>query len=280
VLFACGAAWAKSVPSDYPPCATPATLGLCSMSSDDVRIQPTQALLGMQEVSCKTAHYASMSSSDLQQYWGKHIVPAVAGSGGGIFVTDHHHSIRALQLAKRADPQDRLVVMNVSATIPASTLDEFWSGMLQANLLWLQDDRFHIPMNPNLLPASLSRMVNDPYRSLAWAVRNNGGYGAVDDPFQDFLYAELMRQASVLPLPAVNGSASRLRGGSDSRWTFCQAAPYNDQTCWKTEMQSILAVLGRALSLCQSEAASGLPGWRQGVVDYPNCGNSTSLGQA
>lgn len=263
------AAVAKTVPSDFPPCPdTPSAGTLCSLDVASPRIVPTQALVGRQEIHCKQKRYSTMSSSDLQEYWGKHVVPALGGPEMRLYVTDHHHSCLALVLAGR-DAGDRLIIVNVTNDLSSSpSLADFWEGALALDKLWLVDDKNRAPMHPNLLPTTLVRLVNDPYRSLVWAVRNNGGYGKVDGvSYQDFEYAQFLRQYGLLPLP--NGSDSQ------QRWTYCQAAPLDDVKCFAQEGELLGKALGTAITLCKSEAAKSLPGWNQGVVDYPDCGNST-----
>lgn len=231
----------------------------------------------MAEIRCKTARYASMSSSDLQSYWGSHIIPAVVGPDTALFLTDHHHSALGLILADRSDPTDRLVIINITNNFASSSpLSDFWTKMLSLSLAWLYDDKNAEPMHPNLIPTDLRRLVNDPYRSLVWGVRNNGGYGAVDLPFQDFQYGQFLRAYNLLPLPSARASAA-LRGSNATvlKWEYCQAAPFDDEECFKSEAELLGQVLGKAIALCMSSAASGLPGWGQGVIDLPKCGNTS-----
>lgn len=280
------AAWAKTTPSDFPACGSrPTTGSLCSIDVSSDRIRPTQALVGMQEIRCKTARYAAMGSSDLQKYWAKHVVPAVVGLNGDLFITDHHHSALALLLADRKS-EDRLMLLNITQDLSASsTLGTFWAAMLGRDLLWLFDDKDRSPMHPNLLPTTLARMVNDPYRSLVWAVRNNGGYGAVEgSSYQDFLYAQFLRGYDLLPAAGLEMGAEpgALRGSrgnraiSAARWAYCAAAPFDDNLCYTNESAALGAALGDAITLSQSAAAKSLPGWGAGAVDFPDCGNVTA----
>ena len=267
----------KVVPSDFPECgSSPARGTMCSVDVASETLRPTQALVGMLEIQCKTDRYASMSSDDLQKYWGKHVVPAVVGPGGDLFITDHHHSTLALLRADRK-PSDRLVLINVTHNFESeASLAAFWSRMLDEGLLWLFDDKDRAPMHPNLLPTTLLRMVNDPYRSLVWGVRNNGGYGVVDSSsYQDFLYAQFLRQYDLLPAPGA-GRRGTLRGAAP-RWSFCEAAPFNSELCYGQGAAAVGAAIGKAVSLARSDAAKDLPGWGQGQVDYPDCGNATAV---
>lgn len=256
-------------PSDYPACDSSTDIGsLCSIEAAD--LLPTQALVGNLEVACKTARYQSMSTKDLDKYLVGQVVPVVLGPEG-FYMTDKHHTVRAL-LEAGGDVAASLVVANLTLDLSrATSMSAFWSLMLVNDQMWLYDDRGRAPINPSLVPSTPLRMVNDPYRSLAWAVRNNGGYAQLPLPFQDFQYALFMRQNNILPLPP-NATSGSVTAG---RWSYCDAAPLDDVLCFTNEEDIVMSNLGAALALVTSPAAQGLPGWGQGVVDYPNCGNSS-----
>lgn len=328
---------AKKAPSDYDACSASSKPGdLCSIAVADVRT--TQALVGLEEVACKQARFESMKASDVEDYLVAHVFPGYVGPpSGSIYITDHHHTGRAL-LDADIDDDLKVVVVEIQENwadlagdgvraTSAADMAQFWSAMAAANQLWLYDDKGQQPLNPNLLPTSLDRMVNWPYRSLAWAVRNNGGYAALDLSFQDFLWALFFQAHNLLP-PANNGTGVASLGGARNgtaghpalhesalareatrntsaaarvqavaaarakdaegaasdgaaappvtSWTFCEAAPFDSSECYPDESERVMEALGAALALAFSPAASSLPGYLQGTVDYPNCGNSTS----
>jgi len=64
--------------------------------------------------------------------------------------------------------------------------------MVQTNYTWLYDEKGNQPMNPMLL-STIERCVNDPYRTLAWLVRHEGGYGKTTVPYQDSMWANFFR---------------------------------------------------------------------------------------
>jgi hypothetical protein len=41
----------------------------------------------------------------------------------------------------------------------------------------------------DLLPSNVSELSNDPYRSLAWAVKSRKGFKATPIPFAEFIWA-------------------------------------------------------------------------------------------
>jgi len=64
-------------------------------------------------------------------------------------------------------------------------------------------------------------MPDDPFRSLAWMVRNNGGYGQVDTDYSDFMWANFLRSYIQL-----NTTAKEERSDPSS-WTWCLVSPYS-----------------------------------------------------
>ena len=117
----------------------------------------------------------------------------------------------------------KFVYVAVQDNYAQDTLTEFWDRLLQLNQvgnckgdpkaiggasrtyvcmqLWLYNERNVGPLHPNLLPTNLTRLANNPYRSLAWAVRNNGGYGSVKlVTFVTFQPCQLCRCCLVKPV--------------------------------------------------------------------------------
>jgi len=151
------------------------------------------------------------------------------------------------------------------------SMSAFWQQMVQLKLVWLYDNHFRAPLNPFLLPVSLKQCPNDPYRDLAFLVRSNGGYGKTTTPYQDFMWGALFRQHGLIPdlYPA-----SAPQQGVVTSWSFCTTAPFNP-LCYGNLTRVIMQALPLALQLASSPEAAQLPGFGAGVVDPPQCGNST-----
>lgn len=229
-----------------------------------ISLQPTQALLGGLEVQCKIEHLNSLPPSEQVHFLSKNPVPGVIGPGGIIAITDHHHLVSAVNSVIPTVP----MYISVSDNLANLSALQFWQAMAARNLLWLVDERSRAPINPLLLPTSVERMVEYPLRSLSWMVRSNGGYGKTEDAYQDFFWAKFFNQYQILPrLPS---SANE----SDFPWSWCTAAPYSDG-CSGNLTQMLYDALPAALTLAKSPAAAGLPGYGQGVIDYPDCGNTS-----
>jgi hypothetical protein len=184
-----------------------------------------------------------------------------------VYITNRHHLAAALVASGRSLDKHQLTinVTTLPGVGPSSDLPTFLSAMLSAQLLWLGVQTNAAGVNPLLLPTTVSACVDDPFRALAWYVRRNGGYNETDVPFQDFYWADFFRSnLSVEPVRGVEEAAGY------PGWSWCTVAPYSGG-CFNGDSSWIQSVLGQALSLAQSSAASNLPGFGPGTKDPPSC---------
>ncbi|MGB5495249.1 MAG: ParB-like protein [Sedimenticolaceae bacterium] len=103
------------------------------------------------------------------------------------YLVDHHHLVRALYDAENKQRGDDICVY-VKVMANASTLEDtyFWKTMHQQNWVYLFDRAGGGPQQPNTLPTHIKDLGFDPYRSLAWIVREQHGYVKNDAPFSEF----------------------------------------------------------------------------------------------
>jgi hypothetical protein len=113
---------------------------------------------------------------------------------------------------------------------PFVTDAQFWSSLIADKLVRLAgaDGK---PLTPSQLPPNLESMPDDPYRSLAWRVRKEGGFcrSEMQKEFAEFVWADWFRTRPELPIDAVSASSDSL--------------------------------LATALTLAKSSAAEGMPGY-------------------
>jgi hypothetical protein len=91
--------------------------------------------------------------------------PIVIGPGGIVYITDHHHLARALYDVG-ASQTYCTIVDNLSDAKP----DDFWKPLEENNEVYLKNQNGN-PIPPRDLPASVKDLSNNPFRSLAGAVR-------------------------------------------------------------------------------------------------------------
>lgn len=151
-------------------------------------LRPTQMTIGKREVARKRAAWAKRAETDGPEFLGRHMIPAVAGPKKQLFIIDHHHLVRALH-------EDGVVHVLVSTVADLSKLEKslFWTFMENRN--WLH------PYNAagervahGDIPKSIGKLTDDPYRSLAGAVREAGGYAKDLTPYAEFLWADYLRR--------------------------------------------------------------------------------------
>lgn len=184
-------------------------------------LRPTQMTIGKREVARKRAAWAKSAETDGPAFLGRHMIPAVAGPKKQLFIIDHHHLVRALH-------EDGVEHVLVSTVADLSQLDKslFWTFMENRN--WLH------PYNADgervahgEIPKSIGKLTDDPYRSLAGAVREAGGYAKDLTPYAEFLWADYLRRK--IDIKALD--------------------------------RDFEAAVGKALKLARASGANYLPGW-------------------
>lgn len=161
---------------------------VCKVSVADLR--PTQLCIGAIEVEQRSEAFADMSSSKLKKYLAERRLQIVVGPGGALYITDHHHLSLAMAQAFGHDIELEAEVQENWADLPSA---EFWKQMSGHSYLYLYDEHGAGPQPLSDLPASIFELRDDPYRSLAWAVSNKGGYEKTDVSHADFLWANFFR---------------------------------------------------------------------------------------
>ncbi|HTT82595.1 MAG TPA: ParB-like protein [Rhizomicrobium sp.] len=152
-------------------------------------LRPTQITIGRREVDERRKHWrAEKSRKHSAAFLGTHMIPVVVGPKKRHYIIDHHHLALALMEEGLAD----IFVLPV-AQLDRLKQDMFW--MFLDNRGWMHpfDDKGR--RRPyDEIPHSLRDMVDDPFRSLAGALRRAGGYAKDTTPFSEFLWADFLRR--------------------------------------------------------------------------------------
>lgn len=158
---------------------------------DDVR--PTQITVGMREVDRKRENWRERSDREGLDYLERHILPAVLGPRNRFWIIDHHH----LALALHREGV-RKVLVSIEADLSTLGKDEFLVFMDNRNWLHPFDARGE-RLTAGDLPKHITDLVDDPFRSLAGAVREAGGFAKDATPYSEFLWADFFRRRMKLP---------------------------------------------------------------------------------
>lgn len=150
-------------------------------------LRPTQMTIGMIEVARKRDAWRAHVAATGADFLGTHLIPVVIGPKQIPWMIDHHHLARAL-----LDEGVKSVAMSVVARLDHLDKAAFLTFMDNRN--WLHTfDAEGRRCNYDDIPRRLSRMTDDPYRSLAGALRRAGGYAKSETPYAEFLWADFLR---------------------------------------------------------------------------------------
>jgi len=189
-------------------------------------LHPTQITLGLREVAQKRLRWRRRVRRA-----GKHVAqrlaaPVVLGPAGGLYLIDRHHLVRAAS-------EEGVGEVLVRPVADFSTLEpgDFWRR-LDANG-WCHPYDAEGRRRPfGEMPEAIAELLDDPYRSLASALRRAGGFAKKSTPFSEFAWADFLRH----------------RVSSEVLDTDFEGA------------------LDRALAIARTSAALDLPGWSREPV--------------
>jgi hypothetical protein len=190
-------------------------------------LRPTQITVGMREVNEKRKRWREHKDKKKSDFLGSHLIPVIRGPKDRLYVIDHHHLARAL-----FDEGQKDVLVSVIADLRGLDRDGFWS-FLDNRALCHPYDQNGARRGFDDIPASVSRLRDDPFRSLAGELRRLGGFSKETIPFNEFLWADFLRR--------------RLKR--------------------KAIEKDFGGAMEKALKLARSSEASYLPGWCGPVTD-------------
>ena len=151
-------------------------------------LRPTQMTIGLREAKTRAAHLKALAAQDSDKLVRKHVIPVVKGPKEKYYVIDHHHLCRAMLFAGQ-DQVSVTVVLNLMRL----EKDAFWVFMDNRGFVHPFDDEGK-RCSYSDIPKSIEDMADDPFRSLAGALRRKGGYAKDTTPFSEFLWADFLRR--------------------------------------------------------------------------------------
>src|SRR5690606_27796833 len=137
-----------------------------------LRIRPTQAAAGFRSVGIKSAKLDDLGKSELKEFLQDDPIPVIAAPDGNFYQIDHHHlALAALDVGRK---NGWYVLFKDYSKL--ADMDAFWSRMIERKYVRAKDHEGKAIRIPDSLPKTIREIRDDPYRSLAWFVRKNGGY--------------------------------------------------------------------------------------------------------
>jgi len=156
-------------------------------------LHPTQLTAGFAEVELRAIKFANMGTDELREFRRSNPAPVVLGPNNQFYMIDRHHAVLAYsELAYRK------AYVQVVEDFSQFSQNYFWSEMQKRHWLHLYDEHGNGPLPISKLPKKLSRMKDDPYRSLSAWVRRAGGFEKEKVPFAEFYWAHYFRKKKLL----------------------------------------------------------------------------------
>lgn len=149
---------------------------------------PTQMTVGFREVAHKRGRYHDASPRERRAMIRQRPAPIVLGPGGRPFLLDRHHWICALT-AEGVAAAPAVVADDFRGHAPA----HFWRALEVRG--WCRPvDAEGGRQAFDRMPATLDHLQDDPFRSLASALRRRGGLTKAEAPFSEFAWADVLRR--------------------------------------------------------------------------------------
>jgi hypothetical protein len=150
-------------------------------------LRPCQMTVGLREVAGKVKLLRKLKPHDEGDFIERHVVPVVRGAKERLYLIDHHHLARALLHAGQSHVR-AVIVLDLARLDKQS----FLTFMDNRNLLHPYDEHGKRRALEDM-PRSIDKLADDPYRSLAGALRRAGGFAKDTTPFSEFLWASYLR---------------------------------------------------------------------------------------
>lgn len=148
---------------------------------------PTQVTVGMREVDIKRRRWQERSGSEAADFINRHPLPVILGPHARPYLIDRHHLALALQCEGIVQ-----LPVTIVANMSALGFEEFWATLEDYSLTHPFDDGGRRCSYEDM-PPSVDRLIDDPYRSLAGALKRAGGYAKDKTPFSEFRWADFLR---------------------------------------------------------------------------------------
>lgn len=152
-------------------------------------LRPTQMAVGMRAVEAKRQKVERHVSRKrkMRRFLEKRPIPVVSGPGDEFYLIDHHHLCLALWHNAVEE-----VYIRVVSDLSDMTQRQFLRSMAAFGWMHAYDAKGK-SICPTKLPSSIDKLRSDPYRDLAWSVRQAGGFKKEEIPFIEFAWADYFR---------------------------------------------------------------------------------------
>lgn len=158
---------------------------LLPVAIEDLR--PTQITVGRREVEIKRKAWRERTRAKEREFLGRHMIPVIKGLKDRFYIIDHHHL--ALSLHEEGVKEVQIVIYGDLGMVDEAL---FWPTMSARNWVHPFDGKGK-RRGYDAIPRHLRDLVDDPYRSLAGALRRMGAFAKDIEAFSEFQWADFMR---------------------------------------------------------------------------------------
>jgi hypothetical protein len=158
-------------------------------------LRPTQFSIGLLEVEAKALELKKLDPTKRRETLKQCRIPVIVAPWKALYATDHHHLLFACWHIGVKEVKVEVLEDLSDAKL---TYDSFWKHLVTGGRAYLYDQFGKGPHAPIYLPSDVRGLAADPYRALAWAVREAGGYQNTDEAFAEFKWADFFRKADLL----------------------------------------------------------------------------------
>jgi hypothetical protein len=148
-------------------------------------LHPTQITVGYREVAQKRLRWRSRIRNAGKKVAARLVAPVVLGPAGTLYLIDRHHLACAMS--------DEGVQVRRMADFSALDPQDLWPALEAKG--WcrpIDSDGRRRPFTD--IPHTLGALGDDPFRSLASALRRAGGFTKRTAPFSEFAWADFLRR--------------------------------------------------------------------------------------
>jgi hypothetical protein len=139
-------------------------------------------------VAAKRKAWRTRDAGKADDFLGRTMIPVILGPKQRHYIIDHHHLALALHQEK-VDP----VLITIVADLQRLEPDAFWFVLDNHGWMHPFDDQGRRRGYEDI-PKSVTELIDDPFRSLAGALRRVGGFAKDTEPFSEFLWADFLRR--------------------------------------------------------------------------------------
>ncbi len=150
-------------------------------------LHPTQITVGFREIAQKRLRWRSRIRKACEKNAAKLVAPIVRGPDGVHYLVDRHH----LACAMRDEGLKKVEIRQI-ADFSALAPQDFWPALEARG--WCRPYDANGCRRPfSDIPTTLDALGDDPFRSLASALRRAGGFTKKSAPFSEFAWADFLR---------------------------------------------------------------------------------------